>query len=308
MSQQPPAPQPPAPQPPITQPQAQQVLAAYTTANNLANAQASQSVLAVVETGSSLAIDGGIDQGKSATGAAPYPAYGPSQASYYIPLEAPGYPRWFAVQVRNALASAPGQVLNSEYLVFTQGAAGAPWKNAIEPFILPGVTAPQVAIDASGYASTVTATTADLALPPATAGEVTATVLDSGAGAPANPGNLADEQALAALSRDFPGTSFETDRHSVATEAIYGLRTTDGGALLFYDVAAQVTVTAQAGGTLPLNVPGFLSPGNPVAQATLDYADQFATYDPPAAGTGQGAPGPVPSVVADYSGITGTGR
>jgi hypothetical protein len=305
MGLQPSATQPLALQPPITQAQAQQVLATYTSTNNMANAQASQAQLATVETGSSLAIDGGIDQVKSASGSAPYPAYGPAHASYYIPLESPGYPRWFAVQVQNALASAPGQVINSEYLVFTQGTPGAPWKDAIEPFILPGATPPQVAIDANGYATVVTANDAGLALSPATAGEATATALDNGAGEPAILGNLADQQALAALRREFPATSSETDRHSAATEPVFGLRTVNGGALLFYDVAAQVTVTAQAGGTLPLNVPGFLSPGNPVAQATLDYLEQFAAYDPPADGTGQGAQGSAPSVVADYSGITG---
>ena len=299
---------PPATRPPVTQAQAQQVLATYTSTNNIANAQASQARLATVETGSSLAIDAGIDQANRASGSAPYPAYGPAHATYYIPLESPGYPRWFAVQVQNALASAPGQVINSEYLVFTQDTPGAPWKDAIEPFILPGATPPRVAIDASGYATAVTATAASLTLSPATAGEATATALDNGAGEPASPGNLADQQALAALGREFPGTSSETDRHSATAEPVFGLRTINGGALLFYDVAAQVTVTAQAGSTLPLNVPGFLSPGNPAARATLDYLEQFAGYDPPAPGAGQGAQEPAPSIVAEYSGITGAAR
>jgi hypothetical protein len=299
--------QPPATQAPITQAQAQQVLATYTSTNNVANAQASQSRLATVETGSSLAIDGGIDQVQHASGSAPFPPYGPANASYYIPLESPGYPHWFAVQVQNALASAPGQVINSEYLVFTQAAPSAPWKDAIEPFIVSGATPPQVAIGPNGYAIAVTANDAGLALSPATASQATATALDLGAGDPATPANLADQQALADLRREFPATSFETDRHFAATEASFGLRTVDGGALLFYAVAAQVTVTAQGNGTLPLNVPGFLSPGNPVARATLDFLEQFATYDPPGA-AGHGPQGSAPSVVADYSGITSAGQ
>jgi hypothetical protein len=297
-----------ATQAPITPAQAQQVLAMYTSANNMANAQASESQLATVETGGSLAIDGGIDQVKNASGSAPYPAYGPTRASYYIPLESPGYPHWFAVQVQNALASAPAQVINREYLVFTQAASGAPWKNAIEPFIVSGVAPPQVAIGANGYATAVAASDAGLALSPATASEATATATDARTGAPASPANLADQQALAALRREFPAPSSETDRHFAATEASYGLRTVDGGALLFYDVAAQVTVTAPANGTLPLNVPGFLSPDKPVARATLDFLEQFATYDPPAGGAGQGARGSAPSVVADYSGIIGAAQ
>ena len=148
----------------------------------MANAQASQSQLATVETGSSLAIDAGIDQVQSASGSAPYPPYGPAHASYYIPLESPGYPHWFAVQVQNALASAPAQVINSEYLIFTQAAPGAPWKDAIEPFIVSGVTPPQVAISANGFATAVTTSDAGLALSPATASEATATALDTEAG------------------------------------------------------------------------------------------------------------------------------
>ncbi len=146
----------------------------------------------------------------------------------------------------------------------------------------------------------MTAGDAGLALSPATASKATATALDSGTGAPAAPAGLADQQALASLHRKFPAAA-ETDRHFAATDPVFGLRTADGGALLFYDVAAQVTVTAQASGRLPLDVPGFLSPGQPVARATLDYLEQFATYDPPAGG-------PAPSAVAGYSGITGTAR
>ena len=245
---------------------------------------------------------------KHASRSAPFPPYLPANASYYIPLESPGYPHWFATQVQNALASAPGQVINSEYVVFTQAAPGAPWKNAIEPFIVRGVTPPHVAIGPDGYATAVTASAGGLALPPATASQATAAALDTGTGEPAVPANLADEQALAALHREFPATSSETDRHFAATEATYGLRTADGGALLFYAVAAQVTVTAKGDDPLPLNVPGFLSPGNPVARATLDFLEQFAAYDPQAGGAGQDAPGPAPSVVADYSGITGVAR
>ena len=297
--------QPTATAPPITPAQAQQVLATYTATNNTANAQASQARLAIVETGSSLAIDSGIDQGKSASGAAPFPPYGPAHASYYIPLEpSGGYPHRFAVRVQNAFASAPAQVINNEYLIFTQDAAGAPWKNAIEPFILNGVAAPQVAINTNGYATAVAASDPALALLPEAASQATATALDGGIGGVATAENLADQQETAALHRAFPTGATETDRHVAATDAIYGLRTADGGALLFYDVAAQVTVTAPNGGTLPLNVPGFLSPGNPVTQATLDYLEQFATYDPPVDGTGQGAQTAVPSVVGDYSGLT----
>jgi hypothetical protein len=289
---------------PLTQAQAQQVLAAYTTANNTANAQANMTLLAGVEAGSSLAIDSGIYAAKTATHAAPYPAFGPAAASYYIPLEAPAtYPHWFAVRVTNALlsGSAPsGKVINSEYLVFTQAAAGAPWLNSLEPFTLTSATTPSVALSASGYATAVAATGTPLALPAATASATTAASLDSGTGQPANPGNLADDNDLASFKKNLSPRPSITSRHSATTSPVFALRTTNGGALLFYDVAAQLTLTAAPGSTLHAGIPGFASTTSQSSELTLNYLDQFAVTDPPAA---SGTPA---QVIADYSGLTGS--
>jgi hypothetical protein len=73
---------------------------------------------------------------------------------------------------------------------------------------------------------------------------------------------------------------------------------TDGGALVFYTDAAELTITPPAGSTLHLTVPGFYTPTQALTRATVSYLDQFAAYDPPtAAGT--------PRIIADYSAITG---
>jgi hypothetical protein len=291
--------------PPITRSAAQQVLAAYTAANNSANAQASQSLLATVEAGGSLAIDSGIYDAQRASHSAAYPAFGPVAASYYIPLESPAaYPHWFAVRVTNALrassSSPSGKVINTEYLLFTQASAGAPWLNSVEPFILPSAAVPSVALDASGYATAIPPVDPSLALPVATAAGATATALDSGAGQPASPGNLADEESLVSLRKSIPSHPSITSRHSATTDPVFGLRTADGGALLFYDVAARLTLAAQPGGTLRLDIPGFMSPGSKVTGLTLNYLEQFAVDDPPAA---RGTPA---QVIADYSGLIGS--
>ena len=92
-----------------------------------------------------------------------------------------------------------------------------------------------------------------------------------------------------------------TDTHTAATGADgqeFALLTTDGGALVFYTDAAQLTITPPAGTTLRVTIPGFYSPSQALSQAGVSYLEQFAAYDPPAGG---GAP----RVVADYSGITG---
>ena len=92
-----------------------------------------------------------------------------------------------------------------------------------------------------------------------------------------------------------------TDTHTAAAGADgqeFALLTADGGALVFYTDAAEVTITPPAGSLLRLTVPGFYSASQPLTKATVSYLEQFAAYDPPAGG---GAP----RVVADYSGITG---
>jgi hypothetical protein len=139
----------PAAQGALTMAQASQVLATYTTANNTANAQRSDSMLAMIETGSSYAVDAGLYRVQQAENVATYPAFGPQREQYYIPRET-GYPRWFVVQVANADLDAPAKITGTEYLLFTQTGPGAPWKNAIEPYVVSGGTAPSVALGDGG--------------------------------------------------------------------------------------------------------------------------------------------------------------
>jgi hypothetical protein len=293
---------------PVTLAEAKAVLARYTAANNSANAQRSDALLSSVETGGSLAIDEGLYQ--SQQGTPPFPAFSPVSAVYYIPRGEPATgPRWFAVQVANAFDSNPRQVTSSEYLLFTQ-VPGGQWLDAAEPYLPAGADGPQIAVGADGLATAVStddAADADAdaaaatAVPPGQLPEDTAAALDAGEGAAA-PGTLADAAEAKLLQGKVHGGSV-TDVHASATGtagAEYALRTADGGALVFYADAAQLTVTPAAGTALHLSVPGFYSSAQPLSRAGLTYLDQFAAYDPPA-GAGKKAP----SVVADYSGITG---
>lgn len=284
----------PAGQAPLTMAQARQVLAGYTSANNAANARRSDMALAAIETGSSYAVDAGIYRVQRAENAAPYPAFAPQRAQYYIPRET-AYPRWFVAGVTNAALAAPEKATGTEYLLFTQAAPGAPWKNAIEPYLVAGATAPPVvALGADGLATPVTAAT-PLAVPQSQIAQVTASSLD-GAGPLPNPGNLADLMDRGFWQRKLPASSV-TDSHAPAGGGVYGLRTADGGALLFYTGAAELTLTAPAGEVMHLTVPGYYSPGRALTRAGIGYLEQFASYDPPPGGSGL-------RVVADYSGIT----
>jgi hypothetical protein len=282
-----------APQGPLTMAQASQVLAAYTSANNAANAQRSDAELATIETGSSYAIDAGVYRMQQAENQAPYPAFGPQSARYYIPRET-GYPRWFVVQVTNADLDSPAKITGSEYLLFTQTAPGAAWKNAVEPYVLAGAATPQVTLGAGGLATPVTAAT-PLAVPLGQIAEVTAVSLN-GSGPLPNPGNLADLMDQA-FWRGKLTASLVTDEHAPASDGVFGLATADGGALLFYTDVAELSLTAPGGDVMRLTIPGYYSASQAVSAAGIGYLEQFATYDPPSGGSGL-------RVVADYSGIT----
>jgi hypothetical protein len=295
--------------PPLTLTQAQRVMAGYTTANNGANAQRSSALLGTVETGSSFAIDAGLYRVQRAAGAAPYPAFSPAKSVYYIPRTEPaGGPRWFAVQVSNAFIRNPGKVVSTEFVLFTQNTPGGPWRNTFEPYLVPGATVPQISVGPDGLASAVVPVTGALTVAPDQIAAVTAAALDgapSGAGTVANPAGaaagLADHLDQRFWRTRLPAAAI-TDAHAAAPGMpVFGLLTSDGGALLFYADTARLTLAPPAGSLLRLTVPGYYSPATALQQAALSYTDQLAAYDPPATAGGS------PRVIATYSGITGKG-
>ena len=288
---------------PLTLAQAQAVLASYTTANNSANSQRNETQLATAETGSSFAIDAGLYVTQSAAGTAPYPPFGPVQATYYIPGNEPASgPRWFVVQVANAFTANPKNVTSNEYLLFTQSASGGTWQDTIEPYLLSGADNPQIQTGTDGTATAVSPDAATVAVMPSQLPAATAASLDgTGQVAIADPGNLTDRTDQKSWQGKVTGGTV-TDTHTAAAGANgqeFALRTTDGGALVFYTDAAHLTITPPAGSTLRLTIPGLYTSQQTLTQATVGYLEQFAAYDPPAAA------GSTPRITADYSGITG---
>ena len=274
---------------PLSPTQAQGVLANYTAANNSANAARDDAQLATIETGSSDAIDVGQYRMQAAAGAAPYPAFAPVSSTYYLPASEPATgPRWFVVRVSNAFLSSPKKVSSAEYLLFTQATPGSPWKNAIEPYALSGANVPQPAIGADGLATAVTATTSALATSPGQLPALTAASLN-GSGPVTDPGNLAESADQRFWQGKLP-TATVTDTHALVTGdegETFALRTTSGGALVFYTDAATLTITPPAGSALRLTIPGLYSAALSLPSAGLSYLDQFAAYDPPARGHAQ---------------------
>ena len=162
-----------------------------------------------------------------------------------------------------------------------------------------------------GYAESVAADAAGLSVAPDKIGQVTATWLDQVASSTSDTAVLADAGNLTDLKDDVfwrsgeGGATFDTaDTHSVpADDRVFGLKTTDGGALLFYTVAAHLVLTPPDGGTISaLNIPGYYSPSSSagLTSAAVGYIEQFATYVPAADDSGR-------RIIADISSIVSRG-
>lgn len=296
--------------PAVTKAEAQRVMANYTTVNNKANQQWSNSLLGTIEGDSSYAMDTGNYRFlKAQNPSNHFPAFGPLTAAYYIPdqsVHAP-FPHWFVVDATFADLSAPKRPAFSGYVVFSQASAGAPWLNVSEPDMMPGgTTAPQIATNAQGLAIAVSPDPGanGLSIAPGQIGTVTATSMDHQSTAavklPPNLSKLTDQSDKAFWQSRIPAGSTESLTHQAGTGPVFGLQTTNGGAILFYYVTAQLNLVPPAGSRFNLQVPGFYSAGVPVTSARLPYIDQFATYDPPKGQAG-------PRITADASGYAGQG-
>jgi hypothetical protein len=311
----------------ITKQQAQQALSQYTATNNRSNQARDASLLATYEGGSSYQIDRGQYRWTKVTDPANH-AY--TQISYlnpvfYIPQQL-HYPAWFAARVYSQDAKKPqsGPAAQYQYLVFTRSSASAKWMAVLEPGVVSGSgSPPQVATDANGYAQTVTAADAQrLAAAPAKLPAMDVSYLNYGTyqqmtkqlqqarglkpKAQAKPvtfangqANLVDLHDESFWSKSMPQGSSQSVLHATTSDPVYALRTTDGGALVFYDLTADLTLGAPYGGMMgmiTIRVPGFLNgKEKPQASFSIHYGEQFAVYEPP------GRPAS-PRVVADNSG------
>ena len=296
-------------QPVITRKAAGQVLARFTSVNNQANKGYDNALLAAVEGGSSYVMDTGTYRMARVTDpqASRYAAFGPQQAAYYIPRQpADTYPHFFVVKVANADLASPEHVTFTQYLLFTQAAPGAPWKDVIEPNVFSAVRpAPAIAVDAQGYAQPVSVTGnpgGGLSTAPGQLQADTISWLDREAAAgadPANTGSLADLRDVIFWREHLPSGTV-TDKHVAGPGPAFGLRTAGGGAIFFYSLTARLELIPPPGDTFRVGIPGYYSSSQVLQSASVGYIEQFAAFDPP---RGKGGP----RVVADISSIAERG-
>jgi hypothetical protein len=188
------------------------------------------------------------------------------------------------VAVSYANLASPQHPTGSGYLLFSQASAHAAWKGVLEPDVVSGSgPPPHIATDAQGYATTVSpdGDAGGLSIAPGQIGPTTAIALDNpGAAAIRVPGNLADEHDEAFWQSRLSARSTDSDKHLAGPGPVFGLRTKDGGAILFYAVDAQLTLAPPPGETFELEIPGYYSSGQTLAAAGAVYIEQFAAYDP----------------------------
>lgn len=151
----------------LTKADAERILASYWQVNNTANESRSDALLKTVEAGISYSMDAATYQMDRVTDPAnrQYTAFTAENATYYIPRQPPGvYPRWFAAGVTYANLAAPQHATGAGYVLFTQAAKNAPWKNDLEPCMLPGTgPGPFIETDSHGYAIAASASAEALA-------------------------------------------------------------------------------------------------------------------------------------------------
>ena len=233
-----------------------------------------------------------------------YTAFTAQNATYYIPRQPAGvYPRWFAARVTYARLAAPQHATGAGYVLFTQTAKDAPWKNVLEPYMLPGTgPGPFIETDSHGYAITASASDeAGLSITSTQVQEATAESLDGSSTTIKNPrGNLADLRDEAYFFRETPRP---INRHRQALGIGPGLRPEDGPRRRprVLRPRTQLTLSPPPGQTFQVGIPGFYSSSQALTSTAVDYADQFAVFLP------ADSAGAAPAVIADASGITRRG-
>jgi hypothetical protein len=304
----------------ITAAGAKQVLAQYAATNNRSNELREASVLASYEAGSSYQIDAGAYAFHRVTDPAnhDYTAVSYVRPAFYIPRQT-GYPAWFAVRVHQQDVHPPasGSSSTDVYLLFSRSSASAKWLQVLDPEVLSGSgSAPQVAAGPHGTALQIAPGDAGrLALAPGQLPAAHVSYLDAGSAptVPLRPGlptpkaagptvtfangktNLGDLHDQAFFQGLAPGQLDVQDTHATTPDRVYALQTTGGGALVFYDLSATLTISTVSGQLFSLKYSGFISGSQKDANFEVNYREQFAVYEP------AGAP-VQPQVVAENSG------
>ncbi|MFE2299013.1 hypothetical protein ACFXAW_12495 [Streptomyces sp. NPDC059445] len=219
-------------------------------------------------------------------------------AEFSIPAKA-GWPRWF---VANATAN-KGVAGSRWLLVFTRDNAREKWQ-ASYLTVLGAGDVPKFATDEGGWAQPVAADDAALAVAPRQLGRSYATYLKDGGDTFAAGVHTSQWRAQREKFATRPGLARQYIDEPLASGdyAPVGLRTADGGALVFFATHRFEKETAAAGTEIPSPTPDVqaLTTGEVNQSLTLEFVSNQVVLDPPkGAGRGQ------VSVLGRVEGLTG---
>lgn len=286
----------------VSEQQAEGILTSYQTANNQVNANRDGRLLTTIETDSALAMDSvGVKlsisedpQNKNKT-----PPVDFTHRTYTIP-RLTAYPIWF---VAHPSINVAGNRQDATDLVFVQAAKGGPWRVAYEPDALmgqwdtasqlpPAVPTPAVAADQNGAAIALTsADSSSLVEDPAQLPQLIG--MAQSVGQPA--AHQAGEQfrTFGMLDTEKQGLANDKEHGQIDNEVptmpaklpaypIYGVRTVDGGALVFVTTVNRWQYDIPPGGGMTLRGDIAALYGSTTARSSInvDYTEEFEVYVP----------------------------
>ncbi|KAB2351873.1 hypothetical protein F8566_04295 [Actinomadura rudentiformis] len=241
--------------PALSKTEAAQVLELYKVTADRASRRLDAKSLAAVETGPQLAMDTATfklhraAEHRVAGRGAGNASFG--KPTFYIP-RINGHPRWFAADV----TAGTGKDTLRHAFVFTQAKPSDPWLLAADPHPS-GAALTKIALDEEGYATTVRPSERELALQPARLPATHAALLSGGPKAPGAAGLAPGPQTTQAYDglrrtqdRLMPGGITLSSHFTPEPGPVYALRTTDGGALVWYVVRQNEAYSSSKQGKL----------------------------------------------------------
>ena len=267
--------------PAATRADAARALKDFTTAYNKADKAYDQSLDADRVTGPLADIDAAklkAGHRNSPSGNAAHAPLKLTDAKFVIPEKA-GWPRWFVADAGANKGSADSRWL----LVFTRGSADGLWQ-ASYLTILAADAVPKFAKDKDGWAQPVTADDAELAVAPEKLSKSYADYLQDGGDVFAPGTHTSAWRALRKKNASKPGLARQYVDESLTSGdyAPVGLRTKDGGALVFFSTRHYEKQTAAQGVDLTVsdkNIQALLT-GEVRQSLTLEFVSNQAVLDP----------------------------
>lgn len=285
--------------PAATRAEAAKAVEQFTTAYNKADAAYDSSLDAEHTTGALGAIDAARLKAGRVNNPDGNPQHTPlvlTDVTYTIPKKA-GWPRWF---VADARANKGGDA--RWLLVFIRNGLEETWQAAYLTLVAPGAL-PEFTKDKDGWAEAVPADSSELTRAPEDLSKDYATYLQSGGGTFADGAYTSELRSTRAKNSSKPGlaTQFVDEPLTNGDFAPLALRTTDGGALVFFSTHHYVKQTAAAGASVPTpnqNVRA-LTTGEIKQSLTMEFVANEVALDP-----AKGSAGGKVSLLSRLEGLT----